>query len=249
MFELGSAALHAVAWIGAATALWAALMAATEYDIKRVLAYSTISQIGYMFLANGVHGYSGAIFHLMTHAFFKAALFLGAGAVMHALGGELDMRKMGGLRKVMPVTAWTFAAATLAISGIFPFAGFWSKDAILATAWAQGEYALWAIGIATAGLTAYYMARLYLRVFEGRLKVPDGAHPHDAPLTMKAALVPLGVLSVVAGVINMPHFLTLEHFLEPVVGSSAVPHGLTPWLLTAAALIVAVGGIVTAISL
>ena len=245
----GGAALQVVGWIGAITALLAALMAATEYDIKRVLAYSTISQLGYMFLANGVHAYSGAMFHLITHAFFKALMFLGAGAVMHALAGETDMRKMGGLRKVMPVTGLTFLAGWLAISGVFPLAGFWSKDAILASAWNEGAYGLWAIGIATAALTAFYMSRLYFRVFEGRLKTPVGVHVHDAPRTMAAALVPLGILSVVGGAINLPGLLTLEHFLEPVVGESHVPTGLTPWLLAGAALLVAAGGIAFAYSL
>ena len=245
VFEAGDA-LVVVAWIGALTALWAALMAATEYDIKRVLAYSTVSQLGYMFLAHGVHAYSAGIFHLVTHAFFKALMFLCAGAVMHALAGETDMRKMGGLRKVMPITGLTFMAGWLAISGVVPFAGFFSKDAILASAWQQGRYALWAIGVATALLTAFYMSRMYFRVFEGRLKVPDGVHAHDAPWTMAAALVPLGVLAVVGGVINLPGALTLEHFLEPVVGESHVPEGLTPWLLAGAALAVAAMGILLA---
>jgi NADH-quinone oxidoreductase subunit L len=245
----GGAALAVVGWIGAITALLAALMAATEYDIKRVLAYSTISQLGYMFLANGVHAYSAGMFHLLPHAFFKALMFLGAGAVMHALAGETDMRKMGGLRKVMPVTGLTFLAGWLAISGVFPLAGFWSKDAILASAWAEGQYALWAIGIATAALTAFYMSRLYFRVFEGRLKVPVGVHVHDAPTTMAAALLPLGVLSVIGGAINLPGLLTLEHFLEPVVGESHVPSGLTPWVLAGGALLVAAVGIAFAHSL
>jgi NADH-quinone oxidoreductase subunit L len=221
-------------------------MAATEYDIKRVLAYSTISQLGYMFLANGVEAYSAAMFHLVTHAFFKAVMFLGAGAVMHALDGETDMRNMSGLRKVMPVTGATFAMGWLAISGIIPFSGFFSKDAILASAWNEGQYALWAIGVATALLTAFYMSRLYLRVFEGELAHPDGAHPHDAPPSMAAALVPLGVLSIVGGVINLPGLLTLEHFLEPVVGHSEVPAGIVPWLLAGIALLVAASGIVLA---
>ena len=245
VFEVGDA-LVVVAWIGALTALWAALMAATEYDIKRVLAYSTVSQLGYMFLAHGVHAYSAGMFHLVTHAFFKALMFLGAGAVMHALAGETDMRKMGGLRKAMPITGWTFMAGWLAISGIVPFAGFFSKDAILASAWHEQQYALWGIGVITALLTAFYMSRMYLRVFEGRLKVPEGIHVHDAPWTMAAALVPLGVLAVVGGVINLPGFLTLEHFLEPVVGASHVPEGIAVWLLAGAALSVAVLGIVVA---
>jgi NADH-quinone oxidoreductase subunit L len=248
VFEVGDA-LVVVGWIGALTALWAALMAATEYDIKRVLAYSTVSQLGYMFLAHGVHAYSAGIFHLVTHAFFKALMFLGAGAVMHALGGETDMRKMGGLRKVMPITGWTFMAGWLAICGVIPFAGFFSKDAILASAWNEGQYLLWGIGLVTALLTAFYMSRLYLRVFEGRVKVPDGIHVHDAPPTMAAALGPLAVLAVVGGAINLPGFLTLEHFLEPVVGESHVPEGIVPWLLAGAALAVALGGIALARSL
>jgi len=245
----GETALMVVGYIGAATALWAALMACAEYDIKRVLAYSTISQLGYMFLAHGVHAYSAGIFHLVTHAFFKALMFLGAGAVMHALAGETDMRKMGGLRKVMPVVGWTFMLGWLAISGLVPFAGFFSKDAILASAWVEGHYVLWGVGVLTAFLTAFYMSRLYLRVFEGRTKVPEGVHAHDAPWTMAAALVPLGLLSLVGGVINLPGALTLEHWLEPVVGESHVPHGLTPWVLAGIALVVAAGGILFARSL
>ena len=239
----GEDALRVVGYTGAATALWAAFMAATEYDIKKVLAYSTVSQLGYMFLAHGVQAYSAGIFHLVTHAFFKALLFLGAGAVMHALAGETDMRKMGGLRKAMPVVGNTFLLGWLAICGIFPFAGFFSKDAILASAWQQGEYLMWVIGVATAGLTAFYMSRMYFRVFEGNLRVPEGTHPHDAPSTMAAALIPLGLLSVLGGLINLPGALTLEHFLEPVVGESHVPEGVTPWLLAGAALLVAVAGI------
>ena len=239
----GETALIVVAWIGGLTALWAALMAGVEYDIKRVLAYSTISQLGYMFIANGVGAYSVAIFHLVTHAFFKALMFLGAGAVMHALHGEVDMRRMGGLRKVMPVTAMTFACGWLAISGIIPLSGFFSKDAILASAWHEGQYALWGIGIATAALTAFYMSRLYLRVFAGDLHQPEGAHAHDAPFAMAAALVPLAALSVVGGVINLPGVLTLEHFLEPVVGQSEVPGGALPWLLGAVALVAGLAGI------
>jgi NADH-quinone oxidoreductase subunit L len=242
----GGTALAVVAWIGALTALWAALMAAAEYDIKRVLAYSTISQLGYMFLANGVGAYSVGIFHLVTHAFFKALMFLGAGAVMHSLAGETDMRKMGGLRKVMPVTGWTFAAGWLAICGIIPFSGFFSKDAILASAWSDGKFGLWFIGVFTALLTAFYMSRMYFRIFEGDVKVPEGVHAHDAPRTMAAALIPLGVLSVIGGLINLPGLLTLEHFLEPVVGESEVPEGIAPYVLAAVALGVAVLGILAA---
>ena len=250
VFEAGGdLALMVVGIIGAATALWAAIMAAFEYDIKRVLAYSTISQLGYMFLAHGVHAYSAGIFHLTTHAFFKALMFLGAGAVMHALAGETDMRKMGGLRKAMPITGTTFMLGWLAICGIIPFAGFFSKDAILASAWADGQYVLWAVGVFTAFLTAFYMSRMYFRVFEGPLRVPEGVHVHDVAPTMAAALIPLGLLSVVGGAINLPGLLTLEHFLEPVLGESHVPAGLTPWVLGGIALLVAVGGILLARSL
>jgi NADH-quinone oxidoreductase subunit L len=245
----GETALMVVGIVGGATALWAALMACAEYDIKRVLAYSTVSQLGYMFLAHGVGAYSAGIFHLVTHAFFKALMFLGAGAVMHALNGETDMRKMGGLRKVMPIVGWTFMLGWLAISGVIPFAGFFSKDAILASAWVDGNYALWGVGIVTAFLTAFYMSRLYLRVFEGRTKVPEGVHAHDAPWTMALALIPLGILSLIGGVINLPNALTLEHWLEPVVGESHVPHGLTPWVLAGVALLMAASGILFARSL
>jgi NADH-quinone oxidoreductase subunit L len=243
LFEASGTALTVVAWVGATTALWAALMACAEYDIKRVLAYSTISQIGYMFLAAGVGGYSAALFHLVTHAFFKALMFLGAGAVMHALGGEVDMRRMGGLRKAMPVVGVSFLMGALAISGVVPFAGFFSKDAILASAWYQGDYLLWGIGVFTTLLTAFYMARLYFSVFEGELEVPEGLHAHDASPTMAAALVPLGVLSVVGGAVDLPRLVTLEHFLEPVVGESRVPTGITPWLIAGLALLIAVAGL------
>ncbi|HWC13101.1 MAG TPA: NADH-quinone oxidoreductase subunit L [Actinomycetota bacterium] len=245
VFEAGDA-LIVVGWIGALTALWAAVIAATEYDIKKVLAYSTVSQLGYMFIAHGVHAYSAGVFHLVTHAFFKALMFLGAGAVMHALAGETDMRKMGGLRKVMPVTGWTFMAGWLAICGVIPFAGFFSKDAILASAWEQGRYDLWAIGVVTALLTAFYMSRMYFRVFEGRVKLPEGVHVHDAPPTMAVALVPLAGLAIVGGAINLPGLLTLEHFLEPVLGAAHVPEGLVAWVLGGVALFVAATGILVA---
>jgi NADH-quinone oxidoreductase subunit L len=245
----GGAALQVVAWIGVATAFWAALMAATEYDIKRVLAYSTVSQLGYMFLALGVKAYSIAIFHLVTHAFFKALMFLGAGAVMHGLNNEVDMRKMGGLRRVMPVTGWTFMIGWLAICGIVPFSGFFSKDAILASAWEAGRYELWAIGLATALLTAFYMSRLYLRVFEGKSRIPEGAHPHDPPPPMALALVVLAGLAFVGGALNLPGILTLEHFLEPAVGEAHVPHGILAWILGFSALAVAGIGIALAAAL
>jgi len=242
----GDAALTVVAWTGALTAFWAALMAAAQYDIKRVLAYSTVSQLGYMFLANGLGAYSAGIFHLTTHAFFKALMFLGAGSVMHALAGNVDMRKMGGLRKVMPITGWTFLVGVLAISGIAPFSGFFSKDAILAAAWADGEYALWALGALTALLTAFYMGRLYFRVFEGPERVPQGTHPHESPWLMTVPLVALAGLAAVGGVLNLPGVLTLEHFLEPALGEVVIPHGLTAWLLGAVALLLGAVGLLIA---
>ena len=245
LFEAADeAALLVVAWIGAGTALWAGLMAAAEYDIKRVLAYSTVSQLGYMFLAHGIGAFSAGIFHLVTHAFFKALLFLGAGAVMHGLGGETDMRKMGGLRRSMPVTGTTFLVGCLAISGIVPLSGFFSKDAILASAWAEGQWALWAVALFTAALTAFYMFRLFFTVFEGTPRSERRAH--DAPPVMAVALLSLGALSVVGGVVNLPGLLTLEHFLEPVLGESEVPEGMGAWLLAGGALLVAAAGIYAA---
>src|SRR6266567_3312359 len=177
LFEFAPTALLIVAIIGGATALFAATIAVFQLDIKRVLAYSTISQLGYMFMGEGAHDYGAGIFHLVEHAFFKALLFLGAGAVMHALGGEQDMREMGGLRHRLKITFWTFLIAALAISGIPPLSGFWSKDEILSSLLAQATavggktgaifYLLWGIGLLTAGLTAFYMFRLVLGIFGG----------------------------------------------------------------------------------
>jgi len=164
-FEASSSATMVVAWVGAVTALFAATVALVQNDIKKVLAYSTVSQLGYMFLAVGVGAYQAAIFHMVTHAFFKALLFLASGSVIHGLGGEQDMRRMGGLKKYMPITAGTFIVGWLAIAGIIPFAGFWSKDEILAKAWFAGDYALWAIGAFGALITAFYMTRQVWLVF------------------------------------------------------------------------------------
>ena len=172
---------HIIAWIGVITALWAAIIAISQYDIKRVLAYSTVSQLGFMFIGVGVGAYAAGVSHLVTHAFFKALLFLGAGAVMHALDGELDMRKMGGLKKHLPITRWTFAIGWIAICGIpIISSGFYSKDAILAGAWEHGYLPIAILGYITAGITAFYMTRLYLTVFEGseRLGSPEPSHAH-----------------------------------------------------------------------
>jgi NADH-quinone oxidoreductase subunit L len=221
-FEVSGSASAVVAWVGVLTALVAATIALVHNDIKRVLAYSTISQLGYMFLAVGVGAYVAAIFHMVTHAFFKALLFLGAGSVMHGLHDTQDMRLMGGLRKYMPITALTFVVAWLAIAGMVPLAGFWSKDEILALAFVKGGsgYALWAIGALTAALTALYMTRQVWLVFYGneRWREAKLATPHESPAIMTFPLVVLAVLTVVGGLLNLP-FHSLEfmaRWLEPV---------------------------------
>src|SRR5689334_12062187 len=179
-FEASSHAGDVVAWVGVITALFAATVALVQNDIKRVLAYSTISQLGYMFLAAGVGAYSAAIFHMITHAFFKALLFLGAGSVIHGMHDEQDMRRMGALRKFMPVTFITFIVGWLAIAGIIPFSGFWSKDSILAKAWIHGDYALWVVGSVAAIATAFYMTRQVWLVFYGSERWSEAAHAEVA---------------------------------------------------------------------
>ena len=223
LFDHSPFALSVVAIIGAATALFAATIGLVQNDIKRVLAYSTISQLGYMFLACGVAAYSAAIFHLVTHAFFKALLFLAAGSVIHGLGGEQDLRKMGGLRKKLPVTFWTMTAGIIAIAGIFPFAGFFSKDAILAAAFQQGTIgkALWFVGLLTALLTAIYMFRLWYLTFFGESRSPE-VHPHESPWSMLGPLVILALLSVTGGWIGIERF---SSFLAPATGARAVEAG------------------------
>ncbi len=190
LFDRSPFALMVVAIVGAATAFFAATIGLVQTDIKRVLAYSTVSQLGYMFLGCGVAAYSAAIFHLMTHAFFKALLFLAAGSVIHGMGDEQDLRKMGGLRKYMPVTFWTMTAAVFAIAGFFPFAGFFSKDAILYAAFVQGGSGVvfWFVGLVTALLTSFYMFRLWYLAFFGELRSHD-VHPHESPWSMLGPLV------------------------------------------------------------
>jgi NADH-quinone oxidoreductase subunit L len=228
--------LDVVAVVGCLTALMAGTIGLVQNDIKRVLAYSTVSQLGYMFLAMGVGAFAGGIFHLYTHAFFKALLFLGSGAVIHALHGEQDLRRMGGLKKELPVTYWTFLTGTLAISGVPLLSGFFSKDEILGKTFASGHTVLWAIALVTAFLTATYMFRLlYLAFFgerrarEAAARQPDdhghgpgashGQHLHDAPPAMAIVLVVLAIGSVLAGYVGVPESLgggnRLEHFLEP----------------------------------
>ena len=209
-----------VAAVGIFTALLAATIALAQTDIKRVLAYSTVSQLGYMFAAAGVGAFSAGIFHLVTHAFFKALLFLGAGSVIHALGGEQDMMRMGGLRRFTPVTYRTMLIAALAISGIFPLSGFFSKDEILWSAWSQGHQMIWAAGLVTSGLTAFYMFRLVFLTFwgEGRMDEHTREHLHESPLSMTAPLTVLAVLSFAGGWIGLPAWMgrnNFSAFLEP----------------------------------
>ena len=247
LFDRAPIALLVVAIVGAATALFAATMGLLQNDIKRVLAYSTISQLGYMFLACGVAAYSAAIFHLMTHAFFKALLFLAAGSVIHAMGGEQDMRKMGGLRKKLPVTFWTMTAAVFAIAGFPPFAGFYSKDAILYFAFQQGMSGkiLYGVGLLTALLTSFYMFRLWYMTFFGETRSHD-AHPHESPWSMLGPLSILAVLSICGGWIGVERF---GEFLAPATGKLIVGATETPHLeliLSIVAVLVALEGLLIA---
>jgi NADH-quinone oxidoreductase subunit L len=251
LFELAPVTLAIVATVGALTALFAATIAVGQRDIKRVLAYSTISQLGYMIMAVGLTAFTAGIFHLMTHAFFKALLFLGAGSVIHAMSDEQDMWKMGGLKKYMPITFATMAIGWLAISGLFPLAGFWSKDEILAAAFAKGGFftILWVIGVVTALITAFYMTRLIILTFFGDKRWGENAHPHESPFTMTIPLIVLAVFSAVAGLWNTPVRLGLEHFLEPVFGDIHQVHpagGLTVWVLALISLAVVIVGILIA---
>ncbi|MDH3629400.1 MAG: NADH-quinone oxidoreductase subunit L, partial [Acidobacteriota bacterium] len=223
-------AMLLIATVGAATALFAATMGITATDIKKVLAYSTVSQLGFMFAAAGVGAYSAAMFHLMTHAFFKALLFLGAGSVIHGLSGEQDIRKMGGLRAKMPTTFWTFGVATLAIAGIFPLAGFFSKDEILAGAWNGNHKIVWAVLLVAAICTAFYMTRLTYLVFFGKFRGDKDAwsHAHESPRTMTVPLTILGLLSIAGGWIGIPKVITLGkdiNFFHHWVDESIVKPG------------------------
>jgi len=220
LFDRSPFALGVVAVIGAATALFAATIGLVQNDIKRVLAYSTISQLGYMFLACGVAAYSAGIFHLVTHAFFKALLFLAAGSVIHGMGGEQDLRKMGGLWKKLPLTFAVTTVGVLAIAGFFPFAGFFSKDAILFAAFQQGDVgkALWLVGLITALLTSFYMFRLWYMAFLGKPRSEVGHH-HATPWSMLGPLVVLALLSICGGWIGIERF---SAYLAPSTG--ARPH-------------------------
>ena len=223
LFDHSPFALGVVAIVGAATAIFAATIALVQNDIKRVLAYSTISQLGYMFLGCGVAAYSAAIFHLVTHAFFKALLFLAAGAVIHAIGGEQDLRKMGGLWKKLPVPFAVTTVGVLAIAGFFPFAGFFSKDAILYAAFVQGGSGrvLWFVGLVTALLTSFYMFRLWYLAFMGQPRHEE-AHHHATPPSMLVPLAILALLSIGGGWIGIERF---AGFLAPSVGARGAENG------------------------
>ena len=270
LFSLAPVSSTVVAGIGALTALFAATIALRQYDIKRVLAYSTVSQLGYMFIGVGTGAYASGVFHLVTHAFFKALLFLGAGSVIHAMhhayhathshADAQDMRNMGGLKQYMPATFWLMLIATLAIAGVPPFSGFFSKDEILAAAFARGGdlpmyYVFYAMGILAALLTAFYMARLLTMTFlgENRTGEQERQHLHEAPLVMTGPLIVLGVLSAIGGIINLPPLVgggaALEHWLEPVTAQAhqffalEMPHGQTEYFLVGGAVAIGLLGL------
>ena len=223
LYHLSPSTLDFILVIGLATSLIAAFIGLRQNDIKKVLAYSTVSQLGLMFIALGVEAYTSAMFHLMTHAFFKALLFLGAGSVIHAMSGEQDMRFMGGLKSKIPVTYWTFLIGTLAIAGIPPLSGMISKDEILVALWAKSPV-IWGLTLFSAALTGIYMFRLLFLTFFGSFRGTEEQkhHLHESPISMTLPLVVLAVLSVVGGFINLPHFIghgeyqNLAHWLEPL---------------------------------
>lgn len=231
LYSMAPISMTIVAIVGVATAIYTASIGFCQNDIKKVLAYSTISQLGYMFVGVGVGAYSAGIFHLMTHAFFKGLLFLGAGSIMHALSGELDMRKMGGLWKKIPITFWTFFIATLAIAGIPGLSGFFSKDEILWQAFSSshGHPLLWLVAAVAAGMTAFYMFRALFMTFFGESRVDHQVahHIHESPKIMTVPLMVLAVLSIAGGYVGIPHVLGganhIHEFLAPVVGGAAEP--------------------------
>ena len=246
LFDLTPFVQNIIAIVGAVTALVAATIGLVQNDIKKVLAYSTVSQLGLMFLALGLGAYEVAVFHVITHAFFKACLFLGSGSVIHALHGEQDMRKMGGLKKAMPITFWTMLISSLAIAGVFPFAGFWSKDEILMVAF-HHNIALWVVGSVASILTAFYMFRLmYLTFFkEFRGTEEQKHHLHESPGLITFPLIVLGTLAAVGGLINLPGNAWLHHYLSPLFSKGSEEHalGTTEYMLMGIALVGAFIGI------
>jgi len=247
LFDMAPSVQNVIAIVGACTALVAATIALVQNDIKKVLAYSTVSQLGLMFLALGLGAYEVAVFHVITHAFFKACLFLGSGSVIHGLHGEQDMRKMGGLKKTMPITFWTMLIASLAISGIFPLAGFWSKDEILMTAFHK-NLTLWVVGSIASIMTAFYMFRLiYLTFFNSfRGTEEQKHHLHESPSLITVPLIILAILSFFGGVISLPGHSWLNHYLSPLFSKAtheAHSLGSTEYMLMAIATIGALIGI------
>jgi NADH-quinone oxidoreductase subunit L len=253
LYNLAPLTLNIVAIIGAATALFAATIALKQNDIKKVLAYSTISQLGYMFLALGTGAYVAAVFHVMTHAFFKALLFLGAGSVIHAMSGQQDIRFMGGLKSKLKITYITFLIGCLAIAGIPPLSGFFSKDSILLSAFEQDKF-LWVIGVFTAGLTAFYMFRLLFITFNGAFRGTEEQrhHVHESPAAMTIPLIVLAALSIIGGLVGVPEVFIhggekLSQFLAPVVPTAIhhIEHS-TELLLMSLTTVIAIVAIVTA---
>jgi NADH-quinone oxidoreductase subunit L len=253
LYSAAPLTMNIVAIIGAATALFAATIALRQNDIKKVLAYSTVSQLGYMFLALGSGAYVAAVFHVMTHAFFKALLFLGSGSVIHAMSGQQDIRFMGGLKNKLPITYWTFLTGCLAIAGIVPFSGFFSKDSILLAAFEHNKF-LYVIGLLTAGLTAFYMFRLLFITFFGSFRGTEEQrhHVHESPAAMTIPLIVLAILSFAGGFVNIPEVFThggerLTEFLAPVVpnAEATVSHS-TEWLLMGLTTVIAVVAILIA---
>ena len=243
-----------IAIIGISTALLAATIAIKQNDIKKVLAYSTVSQLGYMFLGLGVGAYSGAVFHVITHAFFKALLFLGAGSVIHAMHHEQDIQKMGGLKSKLPITHITFLIGCIAIAGVPPFSGFFSKDEILAAAYEKNPV-YWFLGLVGAAMTAFYMFRLYATTFLGKFRGTDdqASHLHESPAAMTLPLIILAILSAVAGAIGVPEIMGgghwLSHQLTPIVGAphEAVLSHSTEWMLMAVSVAIAVTALLIAV--
>jgi NADH-quinone oxidoreductase subunit L len=254
LYSMSEVTMNLVAIIGLATALLSATIAIKQNDIKKVLAYSTVSQLGYMFLGLGVGAYTGAVFHVMTHAFFKALLFLGAGSVIHAMHHEQDIRNMGGLKKKLPITHATFLLGCIAIAGIPPFSGFFSKDEILAAAYAHNPI-YWGLGVAGAAMTAFYMFRLYATTFLGTFRgTPDQEHHlHESPKAMTIPLIILSILSVVGGLVGIPEILgghhELHHYLSNVLVSEKehqIAHS-TEYMLMAISVAIAALAVIFAI--
>ncbi|HET7037224.1 MAG TPA: NADH-quinone oxidoreductase subunit L [Thermomicrobiaceae bacterium] len=247
IFAASTSAMEVVAIVGAATAFVAATIGVTQFDIKKVIAYSTVSQLGYMAFALGVGAWSLAIFHLFTHAFFKGLLFLGAGSVIHGMHDEQDMRYMGGLRKYMPVTFWTFLIASLANAAVVPFSGFWSKDAIIGSAWTAGHPFIAIVGWLASFFTALYMFRAVFMTFTGRERFDHAVvHPHESPASMKWPMILLAIPAAIAGFVGIPEHSWIGGFLDPIFAPAGIVHeaGIsTTILFSVISTVIALGGI------